>query len=267
MVLSHARWLRLAAALPLALAACTASPVEWSEDRSSALRSDAVALSPDGELVHDSTSVAEPHMSVPAPACTGSLRVATSGRTTYAVWWSPRADSGAKLLSAHSGDGGTSWSSVVPVDTSDRGVTGCRRAAPAIAADSASGYVHVTYGMVAPEGAGLFFSHSMDGGASFHTPVPILYGERLGPMSVAVTGDRVAVAFEDPNSATPRIGLALSRTMGHIFEDRLLPVSDDNGVATRPLVAVSGRRITVAWRQGAAANGRAVLRLRSGTLH
>jgi hypothetical protein len=159
------------------------------------------------------------------------------------------------------------WSAIAPVDTMDRGVSGCRRAAASIAADSASGYVHVTYGLVAPEGPGLFFSHSMDGGASFHAPVPILYGERLGTTSVAAAGDHVVVAFEDPNSVTPRIGLALSRTMGHIFEDRLLPVSDDNGAATQPLVSVQGSRITVMWRQRAAANGQTGIRVRSGNIH
>jgi hypothetical protein len=105
----------------------------------------------------------------------------------------------------------------------------------------------------------------MDGGATFHAPVPILYGERLGRTSVAAVGDRVVVAFEDPNSRTPRIGLALSRTMGHIFEDRLLPVSDDNGTATHPLVAVQQHRVTVAWQERAAPNGGAILRVRTGT--
>jgi hypothetical protein len=152
------------------------------------------------------------------------------------------------------------------VDTTDRGVTGCRREPPAIAADSSSGYIHVSYGLQAPEGPGLFFSHSMDHGATFHSPVPILYGERLGRTSVAAQGDVVAVAFEDPNSATPRVGLALSRTMGHIFEDRVIPVSDDNGAAIDPLVALHGRHITVAWGERAAASGGDVLRVRTGQL-
>ncbi|MDB4889991.1 MAG: hypothetical protein JWL61_1846, partial [Gemmatimonadetes bacterium] len=203
----------------------------------------------------------------PSSVCSGSLRLSRAHRTLYAVWWSPRPDSGARLLSAHSSDDGGTWSAIAPVDTMDRGVSGCRRAAPSIAADSASGYVHITYGMVAPEGPGLFFSHSMDGGVSFHAPVPILYGERLGNTSVAAAGDNVAVAFEDPNSGTPRIGLALSRTMGHIFEDRLLPVSDDNGTATQPVVSLRGRRLTMMWRQLAAANGQTGLRIRSGNLH
>ena len=76
----------------------------------------------------------------------------------------------------------------------------------------------------------------------------------------------VAVAFEDPNSSTPRIGLALSRTMGHIFEHRILPVSDDNGIATRPLAAVRGRRIAVAWEPGPADAPSTTFSVRTGTV-
>ncbi|MEO5817170.1 MAG: hypothetical protein ABIT20_18015 [Gemmatimonadaceae bacterium] len=259
----HARTSYLILLALVVVAGCSPDPVQWTENRTVGGNGVAFGLLPaDGNVDRLVSSAV-----LPASACAGSLRLSTAKGTTYAVWWSPRPDSGARLLSAHTSDGGTTWSAVAPVDTMDRGVSGCRRPAPAIAADSASGYVHVTYGMVAPEGPGLFFSHSMDGGASFHAPVPILYGERLGTTSVAASGDHVVVAFEDPNSATPRIGLALSRTMGHIFEDRLLPVSDDNGTATQPLVAVQGNRITVAWRQRAAANGQAGVRVRSGTIH
>lgn len=120
--------------------------------------------------------------------------------------------------------------------------------------------------MQATEGPGLFFAHSMDGGITFHAPVPIVYGERLGVTSVAASGDHVAVAFEDPGSRTPRIGLALSATMGHIFEHRLMPVSDDNSAATQPLVAVNGRRIAVAWRERQPASGPVVIRIRTGSL-
>ena len=64
----------------------------------------------------------------------------------------------------------------------------------------------------------------------------------------------VAVAFEDPNSASPRIGLALSRTMGHIFEQRLLPVSDENGIAVAS--ADRGRGTPHRGRVGAAGGDR-----------
>jgi hypothetical protein len=106
----------------------------------------------------------------------------------------------------------------------------------------------------------------MDGGASFHSPVPILYGERLGRTSVSADGDLVVVGFEDPNSTTPRIGMAISHTMGHIFEDRIVPVSDDHGTASAPLTAVRGRRVAVAWEQRASENAPAAMAVRAGLL-
>jgi hypothetical protein len=236
----------------LALGACTEPPIEWSDERSGALApASPVVLEADGSVRADTmTALAARVTPAPEPACTGSLRVAAARGVLLGVWWAPQPDSGVRLMAARSTDGGRSWSAPAPVDTTDAGRGGCSRAPAAIAADSASGYVHVTYALQAMEGPGLFFSHSMDGGVTFHAPVPILYGERLGRTSVAADGDLVVVGFEDPNSSTPRIGLALSRTMGHIFEHRILPVSDDHDLATRPLVAVHGARVAVAWRNG-----------------
>lgn len=241
-------------ALALCAVACADPVVDWTTSRSIAVDAAAGAMTIDaaGDVVPDSMVRLAAAVNLPrGPLCAGSLRLARAGGTLHAVWWAPRPDSGARLLAARSDDRGATWSGAVPVDTLDRGTTGCRRAPPSVAADSASGYVHVSYGLQAPEGPGLFFAHSMDGGRSFHSPVPIVYGERLGWTSVAADGDLVGVGFEDPNSATPRIGLALSRTMGHIFEHRLLPVSDDNGAATRPTAAVRGRRIAIAWERHA----------------
>ena len=246
--------------------ACTSPPVTWDADRTEKPRDAQYALSADGRLIAESPERLAAHLSAPTSACVGSLRLAHLGTTLVAVWWSPRADSSALLTSARSVDNGATWSAVATVDSTDHGATGCAREQPAIAADSASGYVHVTYAILASEGPGLFYAHSMDGGATFHAPVPILYGARLGRTSVAAEGDFVAVVFEDPNSRLSRIGLALSRTMGHIFEERVLPVSDDNGAATQPLVAVQGRRITIAWQEHATTPGN-VLRVRSGIIH
>src|SRR4029078_7872118 len=107
----------------------------------------------------------------------------------------------------------------------------------------------------------------MDGGATFHAAVPIFYGEQLGRSSVAADGDPVVFAFEDPNSRIPRVGLALSRTMGHIFEERILPISDDNGAATHPRAAIRGRRVAVAWDRSAPGDSAATLiAIRAGTL-
>src|SRR2546423_13185668 len=244
------RLARRCGTLVVIMIACGPPPVEWTAQRSDsrAGRGDsALALRPDGSLELDTMVVLAARVSAPpAPVCPSSLRLASASGTLYAVWWAPRADSSARLLSAHSSDAGRSWSAVTPVDTTDRGVNGCRREPPAIAADPASGYVHVTYAMLAAEGPGIFFSHSMDGGASFHSPVPILYGDRLGRTSVAADGDLVVVGVAEPNSMLPRIGLAMSHTLGHIFEDRIVPVSDDQRGASPPLTAARGRRTPVA---------------------
>jgi hypothetical protein len=259
--------LRAAIAIAGLVAGCTDSPVEWNETRSGqTLTGD--ALAPDGTLRVDSMAMLAARIPSPEPnVCPGSLVLTRAGRSLYAAWWRVRADSGALLLAAHSEDGGHAWSAPAPVDTTDQSVSGCRRAPPAIAADSASGYVHVVFALLGREGPGLFYAHSMDAGAMFHSAVPIFYGDRLGRASVASDGDVVAVAFEDPNSRMPRIGLALSGTMGHIFEDRLLSISDDNEIATRPLVAVRGRRIAVAWLRGDPSDDRRdALAVRTGTL-
>lgn len=243
---------RHACALTLALGACAEPPVRWSES--------AVPLpAPPGEMhfALDSTGnvLWQPLDRTPtalpiiATACPGSLRVAWAGaREIYAVWWAPRADSSAALLAARSRDGGRSWPDVAPVDTADRGSQGCRRPAASVAADASKGYVHVAYWLVGPGAPGIFFAHSMPGPLMFHAPVPIIYGERPGRTSVAASGDVVVVAYEDPNGVRPRVGLALSRTLGHTFDHRVR-VSTGVGAAVEPRVALAGGRVAVAWRQ------------------
>jgi hypothetical protein len=168
-----------------------------------------------------------------------------SGVERYAAWWTPRPDSSAALVAARSTDGGRSWSVAEPVDTADHQRTGCDRPAPAIAADSSSGYVHVAYSMRDAEGAGVFFSHSMEHGKMFHSPVTIVYGDRLSDVAVAAHGDTIALAYIEPSSDHARLGIALSHTMGHIFEDRLtVPSSSD---ARDPAVAIAPGRLAVAW--------------------
>jgi len=258
-----------AAAIAIIIVTCADStPVEWSADRSATSRDSRVALTAEGALVPDSMALRAGRIAPPARSCPGSLALSRAGSRLFGVWWSARPDSSARLLAARSDDDGATWSAPVSVDTTDTSVFGCRRAPPSIAADSASGYVHVAYSLRGREGPGLFFAHSMDAGATFHEPVAIVYGDRLGRTSVAADGDHVVVAFEDPNSVTPRIGLALSRTMGHIFEDRLLPLSSDNGDARHPLAAVRKRRVAVAWERRAASDtAPAVFAIRAGTLH
>jgi hypothetical protein len=170
----------------------------------------------------------------------------------------------ASLVVARSTDGGVSWAPAVMADSTDRGRSGCRRPAPFITADSLNGFVHVVYFMVAAEGAGVFFVHSMEGGAMFHSPVVIVYGERVSAAAVASRGDTVAVAYENPNADSPQIWLALSKTAGHIFERRLA-VSPATSVASRPAVAVRNGRVAVAWFDTERGGGNAATVMRMGT--
>ena len=260
--------------LPLLLATCAEPPVRWSPSAAapSAPTADMhLAIDTGGGIQWVAPEPLPPGIAAAAAACPGSVRVARAGASeVYAVWWEPRTDSSAALLAARSADGGRSWPDRAPVDTADRGVNGCRRPPAAVVADSATGYVHVAYALVAPGGTpGIFYAHSMPGHFLFHAPVPIVYGERPGRTSVAASGDVVAVAYEDPNSKDPRVGLAISRTLGHTFDHRVA-ASTGIGAAVDPRVALAGATVAVAWRQrqgargmpdGAAATGSVMVRL------
>ena len=231
-----------------AVAGCNGAPLTW--DNAVTAAGDALPgrlLIDAGQLRFTTDTAALVAPAVPG-SCPGSARIAlsgTSGTERYLAWWAPRTDSSAALLSARSTDAGRSWSTPEPVDTADHRPTGCSRPAPAIAADSASGYVHVAYSMRDAQGAGIFFSHSMDRGRMFHWPVTIVYGDHLTDVAIAAHGDTVAIAYIEPSSDHPQLGLALSHTMGHIFEDRLtVPSSAD---ASDPAIAIGSGRIGVAW--------------------
>jgi len=134
----------------------------------------------------------------------------------------------------------------VIADSTDHSTRGCGRPPPAIAADPGTGYIHLAYFSEPNTGSGIFFAHSMDSAKTFHSPVPIVFGRNASRVSVASSGDRVVVAYEDPNAQQPSIGVALSKTMGHIFEARVT-ASGDNGIARQPVVRLKGRLIQVWW--------------------
>lgn len=231
------------------LAACGTSPVEWEEQSTvPAERAPAdsrLALDTAGHASFVGARAVQPSPPDAAGACPGSLRFARlDDGQVYAVWWRPRADSTAALVASYSRDAGLAWAPTVPVDSLDIGRIGCHRPPPSIAAGGE--YVHVSYALSAPEGTGVFFSHSMDRAGLFHEPVPIVYGDRLTESSVVSEGDRVVVAYVDPNTKPASIGLAISATMGHIFETRT-PASAGIGVASAPDVALRGDHIAISW--------------------
>ena len=240
------------------MVACDKGPVEWRGDprRLDAPLSGAEHAASDSRLVlradgspalESITAVAT--TPVDTAACPGSLRVAALSQTElYSVWWSRRENGRARLVSSRSDNAGATWNPIVPVDTTDRGALSCARPAPSISADAASGYVHVTYFLHAPGGPGVFFSHSMERGELFHSPVPIMYGERPSASAVASADSFVVVAFEDPNSERKQISLAMSRTWGHIFARERPEASTGAPTAEHPFIALRQPLVAVGWR-------------------
>ena len=221
--------------------ACVAEPVEWGD----------VSYRP-SRLGDPDTRSAVMSANLPsitgAPgACIRSIRTAGAGTDLFRVWWSARNDSSVVLAMQHSADRGANWRAPVIVEPRDRGRRGCDRPAPGIFYDAGSGYLDLVYFIEGSEGAGVFFAHSMDKGEMFHAPVAVVYGNRPSAASVAGVGDSVVVVFEDPNAVTRRIGIALSRTAAHIFEQRG-EVTPDDVPALAPWVALDRRKITVWWK-------------------
>jgi hypothetical protein len=227
--------------LPLGLSACVKEPVEWGDVsyRQSRLGD------PDARSAVMSANL--PVIAVAPAPCIRSIRTAGAGPDLFRVWWASRSDSSVVLSMQHSRDRGTTWEAPVGVESRDKGRRGCDRPASGISYDQVSGYLHLVYFIEGSEGAGVFFAHSMDNGKMFHAPVAVVYGNVPSDASVAGVGDSVVVVFEDPNATAPRIGIALSRSAGHIFEQRGQATPDDVR-AVAPWVALDHGRITVWWK-------------------
>jgi hypothetical protein len=226
---------------PVFLFGCAKDPVEWGDVsyRRSQLGD------PDARSAVMSAGL--PTIAgAPAP-CIRSIRPAGSGSDLFRVWWASRGDSSAVLSMQHSGNQGVTWQPPLSVESRDRGRRGCDRPAPGIFYDSVSGYLHIVYFIEGSDGAGVYFTHSMDKGGMFHAPVPVVYGNAPSRASVAGIADSVVVVFEDPNATAPRIGIALSRSAGHIFEQRA-QVTPEDVRAVAPWVALDAGKITVWWK-------------------
>jgi len=191
-------------------------------------------------------SVSLPTITGTVAPCIQSIVSLNNHSELFRAWWAVRSDSNGVLSMQRSPDGGRSWQPPVEVDDRDRGSRGCSRPAPGISYDSASRYVYLVYFLDARDGSGVFFAHSMDEGRMFHSPVPVVYGNYPAHASVAGHGDSVVVVFEDPNSTTPRLGIVLSQTTGHIFEQRG-EVTPEEVRASLPWVSLKNNRIGVWW--------------------
>ena len=236
-----------AGTLLLFLLACTEEPIEWHPPRdiggTIGATSRLVMEAGTARLVEQSA----PAVATPAAACPTSVVAARArGDEWYAAWFLARFDSSVVLMVNRSTDGGSTWSTPVVADGRDRGHRGCSRPRPAIAADSATAYVHVAYFIEPIEGAGVWYTHSMEQGRIWHQTIGVLYGDQPVTASVASAGDTVLVAYEHPGSGGSRLGVAISRQAGHTFAERLRVVRV-SGTVREPRIAFGGGRVALAW--------------------
>lgn len=243
------------------ISACSSPGIEWSDVQYPRT----LSFAPPSSGAPDDGA---PSPTVPPGACPGSLHIARAGGDTYGAWWAIRPDSSSALVAGRSTDGGRTWLVTAVADSTDRSRRGCARPAPAVAADRGTDYFDVAYFLEPSDGAGIFFTHTMDAphlgtpNAVFHARVPVMYGAHPSRVAVATVADDVAVAYEDPNAARATIGVALSRTMGHIFEARAV-ASDPDLPATDPHVRLAGDTVIVMWAErpdSVASGGRIALR-------
>lgn len=258
---------RTPALIALLVTACVVDPIEWGPTRDVA-----IPIRPGTRLVLDPNGLARfvehyvPRVILGSGGCPSSVVGAiAAGGERYAAGFVERGDGGVTLVVTRSGDGGASWTPPVAADDRDRGTRGCDRPPPSIAADSGNGYVHVAYYIEPREGAGVWYTHSMERGTIWHQTIGVLYGEEPAHTSVASDGETVLVSYEHPGSRGRRIGLAISRQTGHTFDERLRVVHA-SGTVRVPRVAVTNGLVALAWSQrGARSDSTAMgTRLRMG---
>ena len=244
------------------LAACDKPPVAWNDPVPLDQPQGPTKLVVSGataRFVVDSVRSA----SLPAvPGLCNSTFVTASGiKDLHAAWWNVRADSSSVLLIAASSDSGRTWGKPTAVDTTDISSTGCKRPPPSLV--TVADDVYVAYSMIAPEGKGVFFAHTM--GNMLHSPVPVIYGERLVATAIAADAMRVAVAYEEPNGTRQQVDVALSGTQGHIFELHTT-ASRSVDIATQPAVAFNGPSLAVSWVTRRSSDSSAVRVVRIGQI-
>jgi hypothetical protein len=237
----------VASACALLAAACVPEPIEWDVPRDMPGTIGATTrLIMDAESNPRLIDEPRPVVTVPPDACEGSVATtrARAGEW-YAAWFIARPDSAVVLVVARSTDDGATWSSPIVADDRDRGHRGCSRPRPALHADSASAYVHAAYFIEPSEGAGVWYTHSLERGTVWHQMIGVLYGEAPASASIASAGDTVLVVYEHPGSGGRRLGLAISRQAGHTFDERLRVVRSNHAVS--PRVALRNGRVALAW--------------------
>lgn len=185
------------------------------------------------------------------PCCRTSVAVAGNG-TIYVAWRAILPGDVRDVVVTRSTDGGGSWAPPVRTRADDWVYPGCPHAGPSLEVD-ARGDLHVAWWTGKEGEAGVYYARSADGGRSF-TAQPVATGDRARPAHVqlAVSGERVYVAWDDGLGEMPRVLLRRSIDGGSSFGPEEL-LSEPGVAASYPVLALYGDSVAVAWSQTTAA--------------
>ena len=181
------------------------------------------------------------------PCCRTALAAGANG-VVYAAWRNVAPGNVRDVVVARSSDGGRTWGDAVPVHADNWVFDGCPHAGPALQVD-ARGRLHATWWTGRPSAAGVYYAYSDDGGRTFSEPEAMGTAGFSRPAHVQLAlGDsgRVVAAWDDGTVKLPRVLLRVSRDGGASW-GAAEAVSAEGRVATFPVLAVSGRRLTVLW--------------------
>lgn len=163
------------------------------------------------------------------------------------------------IVVARSTDRGATWEAPVRVHSDDWVFDGCPHAGPSLAVDAA-GTLHAAWWTGKPGAAGVFYTRSMDGAATFAdaTPLGVASASQPAHVQLAVmegtpgSAARVLAAWDDGTRRVPQVMLRSSADGGATFGEAL-SVSENGPAASFPVLAVDAQRATVmvAWSQQA----------------
>ena len=197
-----------------------------------------------------------PNMRVDAgeacPCCRTALATGR-GDTLYLAWRKVLPGNVREVVVARSADGGETWDQPVAAQTDGWVFDGCPHAGPALQVDG-EGRVHVAWWTGKEGAAGVFYARSDDGGRTFSPATPLGVARFSRPAHVQLAlgeGGRVVAAWDDGTRKTPQVVVRVSDDGGATF-GAPVPASAPGRAAGYPVLAVAGRRVTVAWSEQSA---------------
>jgi hypothetical protein len=186
------------------------------------------------------------------PCCRTALTSAADG-TVFIGWRQVLPGNVRDIVVARSNDQGVTWSGPVRVHADDWVYDGCPHAGPSIQVDAAN-RLHVAWWTGKEGAAGVYYTHSVDGGRSFERPVPLGVARYSQPAHVqmAVSGrGEVVVVWDDGTRDLPQVVIRVSRDGGASFGPSAR-ASDPGLAAQFPVLGLADTTITVAWSEQSA---------------